>query len=95
MAVWEVENGSIRIASGVRHIDAQSMEDCPACTHIALCDTLETIGDGALRACPAEHIHIPASVVHIGRQAFCAGCILTVDEGNPVYFSDGHALLRR
>lgn len=86
---------SIRVADGVQRIDAEDLKDCLGCMEIILPETLEAIGEGALRCCQTAEIHIPASVTHIGRQAFCVGCRLTVDEGNTAYYTDGHALLRR
>ena len=86
---------SICVAEGVRRINAEDLKDCLGCVEVILPETLEEIGEGALRCCQTAEIHIPASVMHIGRQAFCVGCRLTVDEGNTVYYTDGHALLRR
>ena len=88
---------SIVIPDSVTSIGDYAFYQCYGLTSIVIPDSVTSIGDYVFYHCSGlTSITIPDSVISIGYQAFynCSGLTsIEVEEGNPVYHSDGNCLI--
>lgn len=99
----EVEEGNVNFASdgGVLFSkDMTKLIQAPALLggNYKIPESVQELGDSAFRGCRISSLHIPASVVKTGRDAFadlqCSGNI-SVDKSNPIYACIDRALLNK
>jgi len=94
-----VKLASITIPDGIRVIREGTFSGCTGLTSVLIPDSVTSIEFGAFESCQSlTKIAISAKVTNIEQGAFvgCTGLrMFSVDEYNPVYYSDGVALFSK
>ena len=96
---------SVVIPEGVTVISEEMFWGCKSLTNVSFPSTLTSIKHDAFAYCSAlQEIKIPSSVVSIGDWSIgiwnpfrCTPSVMSinVEEGNPVYYSEGNCLIQR
>ena len=86
---WGKDLRTVVLPSTIKRIGHNAFLDCPYLTTIQLPEGLEYIGNCAFAGCGFQEVFVPASVSHIGYQAFDGNYLksLKIDETNTVYDS--------
>ena len=92
----------LAVPPSVRSIGAGAFARCRKLVDVGFEEGLESIGQAAFSGAPLRYLELPASLACIEGLPFSQGGAaggwhfkLTVHEGNPRFFSDGHALYER
>ena len=86
----------LEIREGTEVINGGAFYQCKKLTSVTIPNTVKVIGGGAFQECEAlTEITISKSVTEIQGRLFAGTPLtsLTVEEGNPVYHSDGNCLI--
>ena len=96
---------SVVIPEGVTVISEEMFWGCKSLTNVSFPSTLTSIKHDAFAYCSAlQEINIPSSVISIGDwsigiynpfRSTPSVMSISVEEGNPVYYSDGNCLIQR
>lgn len=86
---WGEHLRTVVLPSTIKRIGHNAFLECPYLTTMQLPEGLEYIGNLAFAGCGFQEIFVPASVSHIGYEAFDGNYLksLKIDEANTVYDS--------